>query len=308
MNKLLPLLALVIPLTPLVGCDAPLASDEPDVAPELTRGAIINGTTLPAITPLSAGQLLAVGYLADASGAPFCSGTVIAANAALTAQHCVDDRRAADVRFGVGDPASPRALLRVRSIRLADWESDLALLELSDDATSVGAQPIGLNRAALGDELVGEDVEVAGYAPISGVWARRFAVLEVTSVFDAMTLNGFGQRGACQGDSGGPALFVGGAGAPVVGGTAIGGDLSCRDEVYYSRVDRHLAWLDEQLASFATARPITSGTAGGGASSGQDPWSCKDAGCASGVAPHALSLLLAVWVLRRRARRSAQGR
>ena len=291
--------ALATLLTPL-GCDGGLA---PEGGPEITTGAIINGTTAPSITVLTAGQLLAIGYLADRSGAPFCSGTIIAANAALTAQHCVDDRRAEDVRFGVGNPGSQRALLRVRSIRLADWESDLALLELSDDATSVGVTPIGLNRASLGGELVGEDVEVAGFAPISNVWARRFAVLEVTSVFDALTLDGFGARGACQGDSGGPVLLSGGTGQAVVGGTSIGGDLSCRDEVYYSRVDRHLAWLDEQLASFAPASAVGSGGSGTGGSSSPDPWSCKDAGCATGLAPHALSLVLGVWLLRRRARR-----
>lgn len=296
--RILAALASLAPLTP--ACDGALS---PDTAPAAVARPIINGTDSPTLTPLSSGEQLAIGFLADANGNPFCSGTVIRGYAVLTAQHCVDGKTASELRWGIGRPAAPKALIRVTRIALADWESDLALLQLGNDATTVGGlEPIAENRAALGPELVGEDVEIAGFAPVSDLWKLRFAVLQVTSVFDALTLDGFGRNGACHGDSGGPVLMVGGAGRAVVGGTAIGGDESCRDEVYYSRVDRHLDWLDATLATFATDGETSHDPPAAGPSF--DPWGCGS--CSSGgVAGDALVLAGALGFLVARRRRAA---
>lgn len=280
-------------------CAAPLlgACDSAADAPAEVEGAITNGVGNPTVTALSASQILAVGFLADSAGHPFCSGTIIRRDAVLTAQHCVDDKQPGDLRFGIGYPGSPDALLRVTKIALADWESDLALLNLATDATAVrGLQPIPVNRDSLDGPggLVGETVEIAGYAPVDGISRRRFAPMTVTSIFSAMTLDGNHYYGACQGDSGGPVLLADGLGHPVVGGTAIGGNISCRDEVYYSRVDLHLAWLDEQLATFTVGPSTDPGTA-------IDPIGCGDA-CHGGALPDGLVYLapFAVLALRRR--------
>lgn len=287
-----PTLRLLLLVLLLGACDGAVVDD----APAITAAPIINGTTSPTLVPLSSAQELAIGFLADASGNPFCTGTVIRKDAVLTAQHCVDDRAASELRFGIGTAASPRALVRVTTIALADWESDLALLRLASDATTVdGLVPIAPNRTPLDGTLVGEELEIAGYAPISNVWSRRFATLEVTNVFDALTLDGFGTQGACQGDSGGPALRAVG-GQTVVVGTAIGGDVSCRDEVYYSRIDRQLAWLDGQLEAFAAAGPVPPTSS----DTSFDPWGCNDASCGAGVTPNLFWLLGAVVVLWRR--------
>jgi len=275
------------------GCDGALAPE-----PALEAGAIINGTTAPTLVPLSAGEELAIGFLADAAGHPFCTGTVIRGDAVLTAQHCVDDKAAADLRFGIGSAASPRALLRVTRVALADWESDLALLRLGSDAGAIdGLRPIAPNRTPLDAALVGAELEVAGYAPVSGVWARRFATLEVTNVFDALALDGFGTQGACQGDSGGPALRLDGGRAVVVG-TAIGGDVSCRDEVYYSRIDKQLAWLDAELRAFSAAGPVPA------SDPGFDPWGCGETSCGAGLTPSAVWVLGAIAALAWRRRRA----
>ncbi|MFO0746609.1 MAG: trypsin-like serine protease [Myxococcota bacterium] len=287
-------------------CDGP--SDDATDLGAVARP-IINGTTTPSITPLSAGETLAIGFLATPAGDPFCSGTVIRSNAVLTAQHCVKDKGAADLRFGIGTPGAPRALVRVTRIALADWESDIALLQLANDATTVGGlRPIAENRAALDQDLVGEDVEIAGYAPIDGVSSLRFAVLQVTSVFDALTLDGFGQHGACQGDSGGPVLLTDGTGRAVVAGTAIGGNISCRDEVYYSRVDRVVEWLDVTLRTFASDGETSGDAPGSGP--GFDPWGCGQTSCGAGVGESGITLagvLVLLGLRARRARRARQG-
>ncbi|MCC6624534.1 MAG: hypothetical protein IT385_25020 [Deltaproteobacteria bacterium] len=55
-------------------CDAELALSV-QVAP------IINGTSAPTLVALSAGEQLAIGFLADGAGNPFCTGTVIRGDA-----------------------------------------------------------------------------------------------------------------------------------------------------------------------------------------------------------------------------------
>ena len=264
--------------------------------------AITNGTDAPTITPLTSGQILAIGFLRDADG-QFCSGTVIRNDVVLTAYHCVDGRRPEDLQFGIGPAASPLALLDVKRISMADWETDTALLQLDGSATSVGGlQVIPFNRTTLDEALIDERVEIAGYAPIDGISLRHFAVLTVTNVFEAVALDGLGVTGACKGDSGGPFLLVDGADRVTVGGVASSGNLSCRDKVYYSRVDRLAAWVDQELAWFSKNTNDGSATQGSRVSA-PEPWDCAAGGATSGV-PVALAIGV-IAALGARARRRA---
>ena len=65
--------------------------------PEALRSAIVNGEPLPQATSLTPDQVLAIVYLADIYGDPFCSGTLIADRLIATARHCVPDARPQDV-------------------------------------------------------------------------------------------------------------------------------------------------------------------------------------------------------------------
>lgn len=244
--------------------------------------AITNGTDAPTITPLTSGQILAIGFLRDADGS-FCTGTVIRHDVVLTAYHCVDGRLPGDLQFGIGPAASPLALLDVKRISMADWETDIALIQLDGSATSVGGlQVIPFNRTPLDEALIDERVEIAGYAAINGISARHFAVLTVTNVFESVALDGLGVTGACKGDSGGPFLLVDDADSVTVGGTASSGNLSCRDKVYYTRVDRLAVWIDQELAWFS--KDTNDGSASQGARvSAPEPWDCAAGGAPSGV-------------------------
>jgi V8-like Glu-specific endopeptidase len=244
--------------------------------------AITNGTNAPTITPLTAGQILAIGFLRDAEG-QFCTGTVIRNEVVLTAYHCVDGRRPEDLQFGIGPAASPLALLDVKRISMADWETDIALIQLDGSATSVGGlQVIPIHRTPLDEGLIDERVEIAGYAAINGISLRHFAVLTVTNVFESVALDGFGVTGACKGDSGGPFLLVDDTGRVTVGGGASSGNLSCRDKVYYSRVDRLAAWVDQELAWFSKDTNDGSATQGSRVSA-PEPWDCAAGGAPSGI-------------------------
>ncbi len=264
--------------------------------------AITNGTNSPTITPLASGQILAIGFLRDGDGS-FCTGTVIRHDVVLTAYHCVDGRRPEDLQFGIGPAASPLALLDVKRISMADWETDIALIQLDGSATSVsGLQLIPINRTPLDEALVDARVEIAGYAAINGISLRHFAVLTVTSVFEAVALDGFGVTGACKGDSGGPFLLVDDADHVTIGGTASSGNLSCRDKVYYSRVDRLAAWVDQELAWFSKDTNDGSATQGSRVSA-PEPWDCAAGGASSGVP--VLMAVGAIVAMAARARRRA---
>ncbi len=249
--------------------------------------AILNGGLEPTLTPLTPGQVLAIGFLEDRDGF-FCSGTVIRADVVLTAAHCVKDRLPEDIRFGIGPVSAPIGRLDVRRISLAAEGTDIALIELDGHATSVGGlQVIPINRVALNDDLVGEDVEIAGYGEINGIALRRFVVMQVASVYERVAVDGDGERGACMGDSGGPFLLVDDAGRVTVGGGLSKVLLSCLDEAYYTRIDLVASWVDEELAWF------DSNGGAGTPSQGTrmaDPWSCQ-AGGASTAVPIAMALL-----------------
>jgi secreted trypsin-like serine protease len=280
-------------LATLAACDGAVLDDGLEAA----AAPITNGTASPQVTALTRGQELAIGYLASPTGAVFCSGVVIRNDAVLTAYHCVEDWGPSQIRFGVGDPFSPR-LIKISKIHRASWETDLAVLRLANDATSIpGLTPLEVNRSRLDETYIGDEVEIAGYAPISDVHQRRYGVVMVTNVYEGgIAVHGLGLTGPCQGDSGGPLLMTEASGKIVVAGTAIGGDVSCRGEAYYSRIDENLAWLDAALTEFAAQ-----GSPPKVDESSLDPWGCGDSNCGLGSTPSWLAAAIgALFVMRRR--------
>ena len=53
---------------------------------DTTEQAIYYGTRAPSVTNLSAGEEMAIGFIADSSGSPFCTATLIDRDVAIT--HC----------------------------------------------------------------------------------------------------------------------------------------------------------------------------------------------------------------------------
>lgn len=220
----------------------------------LSEQAIYFGTRSPSVTNLSAGEQLAIGFLADASGSPFCTATLIDNDVAVTAQHCVVNTEAVEnMRFGMGDPNNPSALLEVHSAPFHD-DLDVALLLLKDDALSwvPSAEPIPFLRQEPSQSWIGTDVEAAGFgATHDDSTGLYFVTVELTGIqSELFVVNGHGQRGICFGDSGGPLFVNADTGDPIIIGVESHGDASCVDEDFETRLDQAVTWIDGEMEAF----------------------------------------------------------
>lgn len=238
---------------------------EPVLATRLQ--AIVNGTRAPSVTNLSPGEEMAIGYIANASGSPFCTATLIDRDVAVTAQHCVEGTYAIDeMKFGMGDPNNPDALIQVHSAPY-HGDNDIALLFLSEDAVNrvPSAEPIPFMRATPSSSLVGTTVEAAGYGDTLGSEDGKFYVtVELTEIQDDwLVVNGHGQRGICFGDSGGPLFIHVDNGEPVIAGVESHGDSSCVDQDFETRLDQNADWIDTQMGQFDPNSAPQTGSQGG---------------------------------------------
>ncbi len=229
---------------------------------------IVNGTRDPTITNLSAGQEMAIGFIGTSSGTPFCTATLIDRDTAVTAAHCVEDTYAIeDMRFGMGDPGNPDALIPVHSAPY-DSDADVALLFLQQDAVDLvpTADPLPFLRTEPSSSLVGTTVEAAGYGETNTNEDGKFYVqVELQEIqADWLVVNGWGQQGICFGDSGGPLLIEVDGGEPVIAGVESHGDSSCVDQDFESRLDKAADWIDTQMGNFDPNSAPQTGTQGGG--------------------------------------------
>lgn len=170
-------------------------------------------------------RLRAVGYLLRVGDeVPYCTATLVAPDAVVTAAHCVDQTNGRAVVFGVGDvsdaaqrpvvgllahpvwdPAhsaagsGPRAWLHdLARLRLAEPVGGIAPLEIaSAPAPACGARGIGYGRTTKGGPG-----ELEGY---SG--ARKSTAMCVDEVATGMIFAHGTDGGLCWGDSGGPLLI-----------------------------------------------------------------------------------------------------
>ncbi len=241
----------------------PLECAEPTNRPAAAgAGGVYFGSRTPTLVPLDEAQQLAVVAIGDRAYGAWCSGTLIADDVVLTAQHCTEGASAAqvDVLFGPDDVDAELA------VAAADIEEhpdglDIAMIRLAArPADTIAVRPIPITRASppLTDDDTGVRLEQAGYGEThDGTHGRYF----VTERFDGAegdyeyVVDGEGSRGVCFGDSGGPSLHLSAEGDARVLGVLSWGDPACMFRDRYQRADVVRAWIEAYTGATPAAVP-----------------------------------------------------
>lgn len=280
---------------------------------------------------VGAGEFPNVVALVDDAGDPLCSGTLIRADAVLTAAHCLDPRTgdpdpeitfANDARAIANPPLSPIASAQAHPSFAIDRAIPPGVGEFFDVAVLILAEPVvGVSAAALpsvaeaeANLIPGAEVDLVGYglrvddlgSPDRG--EKAHGVASITAVGDSeVQISMPGEQQSCNGDSGGPAfLDVPGAGIRLIGIVSRSADneLACDSGSIDTRVDAYLDFIDAALGGSGgggDGGPGGGGGSGGGGSGtggggidGPREGGCAIAGRGSGATALVWLVLLAV--------------
>jgi hypothetical protein len=227
---------------------------------------IRNGSKFPQSLYLSPEQMKAIGWLYKSSPQiRFCSATVIAWDAVITAKHCFEDSETGE--YGLPDPTVGFAISGDEEGTLdpEDYFSfdesnvqlhntlDLALITFPDRPFYQyrGLSPIPANHVPLEEglypNLLDTTVEAAGYGEtyLDSTDGRYFASVSVELIGSrSIIVNGDRRQGICEGDSGGPLLAAGVDGSPTLIAVVAKGDPCCVGIDQLTRVDPVRQWID----------------------------------------------------------------
>jgi trypsin len=214
------------------------------------------------------------------TGDQFCGGSVISADAILTAAHCVNGAPPNQLRVVTGRPdlsnESVGQTLKVEKVFVTrqyrrQGRRDIAVLRLESPTS---APPVGLASAVEDDALTAEGAEmrVAGWGATQPNGAASSSVLRDVSTFAVKArrcdnaFRGFfaseeictvgaplgeNNTSSCYGDSGGPLVAGSGSGLRLVGAVSYGG-IRCgvKKPTVYARVAANLNFIQDK-AGFA---------------------------------------------------------
>jgi hypothetical protein len=229
-------------------------------APVATAAApIIGGTAAPGDSAV----VLFAAYPTDRSVLATCSAVLIAPDVVATAAHCVDQANHPGWLFGVYLGADATAyptlvalephLLAVTAVHphpsyvsTPPFTADVAVAILAQPVT--GVAPVGLWRAPITPDMVGDPVRIVGYGQaVLGTPSatRRQAATVLAAIDSGDTIKvGDAQHVTCLGDSGGPALYDGGAGEVVLGLDSYADGSNCDQPAHFRRADLYLPFFD----------------------------------------------------------------